>query len=222
MMAIATNRYEAWLRHVFDHDVPDHLPHWYFDLDAPDFEASDLEIVALIQQTFERSGEDLQRYSDGQVNQGIWYLTSPSCSDFCFALKSNEVPIEERIGAIKSIYRLYADCFAKRCSETLNHLHEPSSELNPICYMFWDISPLSYLEDSPDERMLADAVFSVLESTLKIPHRACREAALHGFGEIAYAYPARVILVIDRYLKTFEIDEALLGYAVKARSGDVL
>lgn len=88
--------------------------------------------------------------------------------------------------------------------------------------MFWDVCPLSYLEDSTDASDLEDAIFSVLSDTIRIPHRACIEGGLHGLGDIAYRYEARVQKIIDDYLETAKIDDTLRGYAESAREGAIL
>jgi hypothetical protein len=217
-MSIMHPQYQEWIRYVFDHPVTE--PHWHLAAEAPQFQTSQEDYAELIRETFSRSGEDLVSFSDAQVNQGIWFLASPTESDFIFSLRDGAVPTPKKVAGIRSIYDLYRDCFAKRCTETLGHSDEPgASDLNQICYMFWDVCPLSYFHEAADAQELEDAIFSVLEDTLRIPHRACTEAAVHGLGEIAYRYPARVKDVIDAYLKTAQLDAALQGYAERAREG---
>lgn len=214
-------RYQEWIQYVFDHPVND--PQWYFDRDAPRFEATQEDYADLIRETFLRSGEDLARFSDAQVNQGIWFLASPTGSHFIFSLRHGDVPTPKKVAGIQSIYDLYRDCFAKRCTETLGHIDEPgASDLNPICYMFWDVCPISYLEVVEERRDLEDAVFWVLENTIRLPHRACIEAGLHGLGDIAHRYERRVKEVIDGFLKTARLDAALRAYAERARKGRIL
>jgi hypothetical protein len=214
------SRYQEWLKHVFDHEVK--KPQWYFDTDKPEFEASPIEIVELISQTFLRSGKDLLQYTDEKTDQGIWYFASSSGSNFSYSLKSSEVPLAKRLGAIENIFHLYSDCFAKRCTETLGHLSEESSALNSSCYMFWDICPITYLNDVPDSKEMQDAVLNVLEKTLSIEHRACREGAFHGLGEIECTCPERVHEIIDGFLSKTKLDGKLLTYAQDARDGNVL
>lgn len=214
-------RYQEWLAYVFDHEVT--KPQWYFAPNAPEFIGSNSDFALLIAQTFRRSGEDLRRFSDAQVNQGIWFLASPSCSNFFFSLRNGDASLEEKINGIHSIYDLYQKCFAGRCTETLGHMNEPgASDLNGICYMFWDVCPLSYLMEIPNQSELEEAVFSVLEQTLLIAHRACREGALHGLGEIACVSPQKVAEMVDRFLANNQIDDTLRSYATQARVGDVL
>lgn len=213
-------RYHEWLPYVFNHPVSD--PAWYFDLDRPDFVVGPTDCVELLTLTFRRAGTDLTGFTDAQVNQGLWFIVSPAVSDYMFPFRSTEVPVDSRVRAIESIHSLYAECFAKRCSETLGHLSEPSSDLNPICYMFWDICPLSHSKGAPDREAMEDAVFSVLQKTLTIPHRACREGALHGLGEIAPTYRERIQGIIDSFLRDYRIDEALRAYALNAKDGHIL
>lgn len=214
-------RYQEWLKFVFDHQASE--PEWYFDIDAPEFDSTEDDDVELITDTFNRAHEDLKQFSDRQVNQGIWFLASPSCSSYMFSVRDGAVPVARRTAAIDSIYTLYRDCFSTRCTEVLGHIDEPGgSDLNPICYMFWDVCPISYLDNSPDSTSLENAVFSVLSRTIRIPHRACIEGALHGLGTISYRYGERVRSVIDDFLKSAKIDDALRGYAQRAREGAIL
>lgn len=213
-------RYQEWLQFVFAHRVTN--PQWYFDIDAPEFDSTEQEDVELIRETFTRSGEDLKKFSDGQVNQGIYFLADPSGSNYMFSIRDGKVPLSAKIAAIHSIYDLYRKCFAVRCAEILGHIDEPGgTDLNPICYMFWDVCPISYLEDSKDAGDLEEAIFSVLSDTIRIPHRACIEGGLHGLGDIAYRYKKRVRKIIDDYLITAKIDDTLLEYAERAREGAI-
>ena len=214
------SRYQEWLKHVFDHEVKD--PQWYFDAEAPEFKASPIEITELLGQTFFRAGKDLTEYTDAMVDQGIWYVASPSGSDFMFAVKSSEVPLTKRLETIGNIFYLYSDCFAKRCAETLGHLSEEGSALNSSCYMFWDVCPITCLDDVPEKQEMQNAVLTVLEQMLGINHRACREAALHGLSEMFYSRQEAVQRVVDRFLSKIASDEKLLAYARNAREGNVL
>jgi hypothetical protein len=213
------SRYQEWLKYVFDHEDRGHLlPQWYRDDDAPSFEASDDEIVDLISQTFRNAGKDLTKYTDAQVDQGIWYFVSESGAGFLRSLKSPEVPLEKRLEAIQNVFYLYSDCFAKRCDETLGHLSEVGSPLNSSCYMFWDISPMTVSE----AREIQNAVLNVLGRILTIEHRACRESALHGLSEMYFSRPEAMQEIIGRFLSQTKLDEKLLTYARNAREGNVL
>lgn len=212
------SRYQEWVSYVFDHPVND--PEWHFDIDAPTFEAGESEIAQLIDATFRHSGRDLLCFSDAQVNQGIWFLVSSSLSDYSFTLKDENVPLAVRLSAISSLTVLYRDCFANRCTQSLSHLDEHSdSPLNAICYMLWDVIPISYLEGHPDEPLLSEACFSVLSNTLSIEHLACQEAAIHGYGEFHHQYPDLVEDAMNRFLQTNISDGRLRVYAENAKIG---
>lgn len=214
-------RYEEWISFLFDHPVTN--PEWHWAGDAPTFDASEEDYAVLIEQTFGHSGRDLTRFSDAQVNQGINFLASTACSDYMFSLKDSKVPIETRLSAIGSIFVLYRDCFQARCTETLSHLdHVERSALNSMCYMFWDINALGCLEGTDDEGRLADCVFSVLADTLRLPHLACQEAAIHGYGEFSCFYPERVEEAMDEFVATEIPSAALRAYAENARIGYIL
>jgi hypothetical protein len=94
-------RYAEWLIHVFDHAVGE--PGWYFDPDAPEFAGTEADFAVLIRETFERSGHDLARFSDAQVNQGLWYVVSPSASDFIFSLWDGNAPVSDQLAGIHSM-----------------------------------------------------------------------------------------------------------------------
>jgi hypothetical protein len=216
------SRYQEWLTHVFDHEIQTHLPQWHFADDAPKFIASPAEIADLFALTFLNAGKDLVKYSDAQVNQGIWYAVSPECLDFIHALKSPEAPLANRLEAIENIFYLYSECYAKRCSEVLSHLDEEGSPLNLSCYMFWDISYLDYRMDIPDGKQIQDAALDVLQKILTIEHRGCRESALHGLSGYALACPEKAHQIIDQFLSQTKLDDKLLVYARNAREGNVL
>lgn len=213
-------RYQEWITHVFDHAVSEPEGYWDQNLLAPPF-AADAAIVDLIAHTFERCGDDLAAFSDAQINQGLRYLlTSPF--DYFYPIRDSDAPFANKQRAIASIYRLYSDCFARRCAQILSHgSKSEGSALNALCFMFWDICPLTYLEKSEHSSELADVIFRVLDQTLQIEHRACREGALHGLGEIACWYESRVAQVVDGFLASTVVDDELRRYALQARDGAV-
>ncbi len=216
------SRYEEWLKHVFDHEVEVNKPQWYWDEGVPEFVAEPGEIVELLGQTFLHAGRDLARYTDAQVNEGIWYMVSIGGSDFIMALQSLEVPLAKRLETIGNIFYLFSDFFAKRCTETLGHLSEEGSPLNSSCYMFWDISFLACLKDTPENQQMQNAVLDVLQKILTIEHQACRESALHGLSEFVFTRPDKAHEIIDHFLSNTKLDEKLLAYARNAREGNVL
>ena len=94
-------------------------------------------------------------------------------------------------------------------------------DISPIT-LFWDKNPFTYLEDAQDREQTQDVVLNVLEKTLNIEHRACREGALHGLHHIAYTCPEKAREIIDRFLSKNKLDDKLMAYALKIREAMVL
>lgn len=216
------DRYQEWLTFVFRRELTD--PAWYFDFKEPDFEATAHEFTALITRTFRRSGTDLAQYSNDQVGQGLQYILSNSCSNIIFALRDNQVPLDERMQAVRSIKTLYSDCFNTRCTPALGHRSHPSanSALNFICYMLWDVSPVASWERVDRKDEIYPVVLEVLADALTSSNIACVESALHGLGHVYHEAPGAAD-VVRRFLRAPHVaNEALLAYAEQAAVGRVL
>jgi hypothetical protein len=215
------DQYQPWLEHVFDRPVG--VPAWYVDIDAHEFPAEAQVVTDLITRTMRRSGTDLLVYSDAQVNQGLFYIFNPANSNTIFAILDETVPLEQKIAAIRSIKLLYKDCFTPRCAPVLGHLDEPGTNpLNAICYMLWDVTPLTYWEGWNQKDQAYAAVLDVLKFALTSTNRACVESALHGLGHLRYLMPRQVEQIIQRFLSKPHIrNEHLLQYAKDAQKGCV-
>lgn len=214
-------RYQEWLHYVFDRPVT--ANGWYFDIECPDFAAEHVDFVLLVAHTMENCGRDLAGYSDAQVNHGLNYIFNNACSDVVFSLMDDAVPGPLRLRAISSIKILYRDCFTPRCAPVLGHIDEVGANpLNYICYMLWDISPLSYWENKLNRVVFYSAVIEVLEDALNSSNPACVESALHGLGHILSSCIERVTDVIATYqqLNVF-VSPCLKAYAQQASTGNV-
>ncbi len=161
-----SSRYQEWLNHVFDHEVADKLPQWHYAEDAPMFEASDDEMTELIGQTFLNAGKDLTKYTDEQVDQGIWYFVSTSGANFLYSLKSPEVPLKKRLEAIQNIFHLYSDCFAKRRYFGTSIRGRFTAKFK-LLYVLKASDALTVGETQE----IQDAVLNVLEKILTVEHR---------------------------------------------------
>ena len=214
-------RYTEWLKYVFDRPATPNG--WYFDIeDLEPFEAEPSELAELVAVTFENCGRDLVPYSNEQLRHGLAYIVDNSASDVVFSLMSEHVPTELRVTAIAGLKHLYSQVLEPRCAPVLGHTSEPGDNaLNYLCYMLWDISPLSHWERSQERSIFYRSVCDVLEHALKSPNRACVESGLHGLGHIYSSYPDRVEQVIDRYLKDARPQDELRQYAMDARRGHV-
>jgi len=214
--------FEDWLTYCFDHPVSD--PEWHFDIDAPTCDLSAETTVEYLTRLFTTSQKYLDRFSDDQLNQGLWYLASPSCSDTMFCLVDVSIPEAERIACVRAMQCLYANLFASRCSDITSngtaHVGDRSA-LNSVCYMWWDILPIHGKPEDPNRVKLDDAILTLLEDCLAISSQACQESALHGLGHWASSYPARVKSSIQRYLAASQVSQLLRNYALAAEVGNV-
>lgn len=215
-------RYRNWLTHVFDHPVRD--PAWFFDMDAPRFDAPSDEIVGLVTHTFLNCGQDLVGYSDGQVNDGLNYIFNNSCSNVVFSLMDAGVSVDARKRAIASIKHLYKQCFEERCAPVLGHIDEAGAKpINSICYMLWDVTPLSYWEADENKELFYSELLSVLRYALGSSNAACIESALHGLGHIQLYRESQVTPIIQAFLRSNpKLRPELRQYAENAAVGCVL
>jgi hypothetical protein len=125
---------------------------------------------------------------------------------------------------IASIHQLFEQCFARRCSPHLSHLDERGANpLNLVCYMWWDIIPISGRSEDAMWKEFDQAILQVMESTLQLDSIPCRESALHGLGHWQHAYPERVGEIIDKFsMGQPQLPEKLRAYMLNAYTGYVL
>ena len=216
--------FDQWLTHVFDHPVDSTKLEWYWDPDADWWDGPAADTIQFLTQAFESSAAVFQPYNDAQLNQGLWYIVSNACSNHMFALTDSSVPWPARQRCVRSIYNLFEQCFAARCTPHLSHLDEPGAgPLNSVCYMWWDIIPLSGQPDNPEHAGIDKEILGVLGSTLQLDAIACRESALHGLGHWHLSYPKEVEKIINTFLENQTgLREELQTYAMNACGGCVL
>ena len=216
------SRYIDWLKYVFDR--PATANGWYFDEDELEpFEAEQSELAELVACTFENCARDLSSYSNDQLRFGLSYILENVASDVVFSLMSEDVPTDLRLRAIGSLKHVYSEIFERRCAPVLGHISEPGGNaLNYICYMLWDVSPLSCWERSQNRAVFYSAVCDVLENSLRSSNRACVESGLHGLGHVFFYYPERAERIVDGFLLNADTRAPeLRQYAQAARMGHV-
>ena len=216
--------FEQWLAFAFDHPVNGTKQEWYWDPESDWWDGPAADTIQFLTKTFENTAVVFQPYTNAQLNQGLWFIASNACSNHIFALLDNNVPWLDQRRCIRSIHNLFEQCMAARCTPHLSHLDEPGANpLNSVCYMWWDILPLSGQPNNPERRKLDQEILGVLESTLQIDSIACRESALHGLGHWQIYYPQQVAKIIDTFLQSQkELPEPLRAYAMNANRGCVL
>jgi len=209
--------FDAWVRHYFDHPVTD--PPWHEADDAPLAELAPRQVLAHAARLFKEAGEQLAPYTDAQVNQGLSLLIDEGGSPL-YALGETTVPLAERLHCLYSMAELFARCFAPRCAPQLGGT---GGDLNPVCYMWWDVFPLYGQPENPLRREIDNACLWVMETTLGLPSLPCQESALHGLGHWRTYYPDRCQTVISEYLAgQLRLDPRLREYALCALEGRVL
>jgi hypothetical protein len=231
---IQTHRYSFWLDAVFGafEAWPDIDPHEVFalsPLESPGHGFEKDEICAATIQTFERSGQDLARFSDHALGCGLRVLVDTGYSDISANLHG-------RADVLKAFGDLYDNCLRQRSPPVLGSFNEPAEpaakQLAHITYMLWDTSSISYWPDTRDQRIFAPVFLDMLEQVIMTnDNPACIESALHGIGhassyrrgsDAAEFIDRRRERMIDAFLiKRSTLRPELLTYAAAARTGRI-
>ena len=141
-------------------------------------------VIEYITRAFENAGNVFAPYSNNHLAERFWHF-----QEMWVPFDSFELPVADRVRAIRSVLSVFEQIFARRCPDHLCHLeHSTQDEENPLplngaCYMWWDgHSPPGSFENDPCRAEIDEAVFDVLEGTLALDSIACQESALHGLG----------------------------------------
>ena len=212
---ISEDCYQKWIQFLFENGAVDG------DIYTEYCQMPHDEMVELIKYTFLRCSLDLQKYSKSQINTGLSELLGTS--DFIFSFKEADLHYTDVVIALQSIQHLYKDLFNDRCDPVLSHLDEKTdNELNNICYMLWDITPLAYWPDDPNQKHYYAAIAGVMEKALYLSNPACIESALHGLGHIQNEAEDSVVEIINTFLKKQKnLRPELFTYANHAKIGYV-
>jgi len=218
------NKYREFINYLFDHE--ESAGDWRFELDvelgvdAPDIDGE--TVVLVIRRMFENYDSDMAKFSDWQLGLGLNYIFNNLFSEYSFFLRDGPASLEDRISAILSIKVIFEKCLSKRCVESLGHLSESGNELNDFCYIFWDVTPLSYCEGLEHKENILSAVMDVMEYSLTLKNIACVESGLHGLGHLHF-YSKKAPRIVRAFIDSGrEMDSRILDYALKAEQGRVL
>ncbi|MGI4789404.1 MAG: hypothetical protein ACRYFS_11215 [Janthinobacterium lividum] len=131
---------------------------------------------------FENAAEVLAPYSVAQLASGFWKMNFGPLTD-------ESVPWEQKRQCVRSMYTLFAECFASRCDEHLCYSERTKYDKNPlngVCYMWWESVPMrSHDPAHPEE---TSEYLDVMRRTLLLDSDACQESALHGLGHWHWDY----------------------------------
>ena len=213
--------YDTWIAHCFDHAVTPQA--WYTAPDAPEWDAPAALTLDYLTRLFNSPVESVGRFSDAQLNQGFWYLASSSFSDHMYVLVDATLPEAARLACLGAMKQLFGQLFAARCTNRPSHgaAADELSELNKICFMWWEVLPLHGEPNDPRRIKFDQAVLALQRDTLAMESLACQESALHGLGHWSYYYRTKVRPMIEAYLDGMPDHAALRAYAQLAADGKV-
>ncbi len=208
-------RYEEWLDFYFGRTGDRHAA-WslYWGFSAPPALCADLFAA-----TLDRSGSDLDAFTDGEVAVGLDALLFGNLGDMPHKLFGTGVTEPQRLAILRSFLPLYRDCLARRSPPVLGHLDEGKGHpLEYPTYMLWDVTPFDAMARKDEAR--TDVLLGVLDAALRLPNAACVESALHGLGHWSGPTRPRAVATIDGWLASRpEVRPELFHYARAARTG---
>lgn len=219
--------FEGWVDFVFDHPVLN--PQWWWQEPESGYyqdwnEEADLaRTLRYLTELFSSPKELISRFSRAQIDQGLNYLVSSSCSNHMFVLSNSDLPLSGRLSCIRSMIPLYKDLIAPVYQNDIGHNRWTANLAKPTfaCYMWWDIIPLYGSMGLPEQAEINDAVLHVFERTLRLKSEACLESVLHGLGHWHHDAPKRTEDIIRQFLRRTDISKPLRAYAECAAKGMV-
>jgi hypothetical protein len=220
--------YEEWVRFVFDHPALE--PQWWWqepesgNLQEWNVSADPGRTLSFLTRLFEMPEGLIGRFTRAQIDQGLNFLVSNSCSDHMFVLLDTKVPWALRRKCFDAIIPLYAKLMARVYQDVLGHAQRGISDPerpNFACYMWWDIIPLNGGMDHLDCNRINDAVLHVFEQVLQLKAASCLESVLHGLGHWHLYIPERTEPIVRRFLNRTDISSQLRNYAELAAVGCV-
>ncbi|MBL1146412.1 MAG: hypothetical protein HND56_05815 [Pseudomonadota bacterium] len=217
-ISLDKNLFEQWIVSLFDH--PEEDGDWRFAIDQEPLDIPEKLIPEFIIKLNHELPEITKYYTDWQLGMGLDYIYSPSCSNIAYAIEVSEAPVKTRLQAIKSMKYLYRDCLELRCQPVLGYLSETGNKLNDFCYMWWDVTTLSYYPaDDPNREIFYPAVTDVMEYALTLNNIACIESGLHGLGHAVYNWPHAAEIIENFIKRAGNIDPRVMRYAEMAKTG---
>jgi hypothetical protein len=220
--------YDEWVRHVFDHPVLEEP--WWSHVAASGYRqewnesADTARTLSYLTQLFEEPSGLIGRFTSGQIDQGLYYLVSNSCSDHMFALTDTKLSWAARRRCFDAILPLYKKLMAPVYGDQLGHtmlVANDSARANSACYMWWDLIPLYGGMEHSDRDRINDAVLGIFNKVLKLKAESCLESALHGLGHWHAYIPGRTGPIVRRFLARMDISRELRDYAERVAVGSV-
>ncbi len=216
--------FDEWLKWVFDHPVAGDKEKewWWAEPDADEggrwLDRPPVQALTFVTKLFENPVGHLSRYSDGQIDQGLWFIVHGANSKHFEWLMDGRIDLGLRKRCIRSIENLSRTLFAPRCSDEVIHGTRP---LDSICYMLWDLAIHGSYPEVRDREIDGESV-NTLARIITMPSIACQRSALHGLGHLVF--DARIGCdIIQKYLDDNpDLRGDIRKYAEQALLGKVL
>jgi hypothetical protein len=219
-----TPKYQRQLNYLFNRPIDE--PEWYWGNDYWEegvFDDNTLDTFTFLETLLTNPKEDLAAYSDAQIGLGLNYIFNNSCSNMTHEFKGADVSFERKIKVLKTLFTLFRDVLNPRSPEVVSAFSQASlSKISYVCYMFWDITPLSMYEslDKNEIDIYNATIAEIMKKCLRLSNPACVESGLHGLGHLAFNHPKIAVPIIDNFLKNGKCkNESLINYAKSARTG---
>jgi len=189
--------FDEFVNFFFDHDV-DAEEHWYQDPSFDNFNDFNDEgvmspriVVGHMTRLFTSLTDVLSRFSQRQINAGVWAMFSYGPFRLQKYLWLPSTPITERLDCIHSMFFVYSEFVAKSTVQVMEN-----------CFsMWWDFVSSGFWEQmhfsdgiaegdfaalNDERRALLDAMFQTLSKILVLSDSRAREYALHGLGHLRH------------------------------------
>jgi hypothetical protein len=217
-------RFDDWMRFVFDHAVQEPAWYWSADSEIDAWSADPVQSVRWMTELF-RTPAALAPYSRAQVGQGLWFLLGDgSPGDFGLLPYDASVALEDRLECIRQTVPFFASYVAIQCTRSKPAFRaKDADDLESVCFMWWDLWPdREPRKGSADRGAVESAVLDALTAIAALPSVACIESALHGLGHQHARHPGRTEEIVDALLKRANgLPTDLVRYAEAARRGAV-
>jgi hypothetical protein len=225
------SQYNKQLNYVFNR--PTGEPAWYWQTyidEETAFNDSPNDTFFFLETLLLNAKIDLIPYSDEQIGLGLTYVFDNSCSNIINDFKIADIVFERKLKAINSIFGLFRDVLNPRCPSLLAaYSNATLSKISYICYMFWDICPLSStygfnFNEARKSKLFDEnylkAIANVMKQCLGLSNPACIESGLHGLGHMVFNQPQIAVPIIDNFLNSGHCkNNELINYAKNARKG---
>lgn len=156
--------------------------------------------------------EILKKYSDDQINQGLYYLAFGTHPNLTNLLSDTAIPFKLRKACILSMEKLYKNIFDKRNIPDSSSMWWDWFEGVP---RNWEKKPLSN-----DGKKLMKTMLDALAKILELESQQCQEGALHGLGHLNQ--PRGKKLIGDFLKNNSHVESQIRIYALKCKKGGIL